>query len=67
MAILVERLRADLAKGYGAFGHLFKLEATTAIDLDYALKALPEYGIEIVEGEALLNEYDPEISDNSVT
>lgn len=53
-------LKYALQDGYGAFGHSFDVEATTAIDLDYALNQLDGWKIEST-GTHQVTSYDPGI------
>jgi hypothetical protein len=65
----IEMLKASLNRQYGAFGHGFNVNSTTAYDLDIALKSpdLSPLQAKIVEGWAIVEEYDPEIPEGAVT
>lgn len=59
-------LEFALDRTYGAFGHLFDVEETTAIDLDYALSTLNGWQVEST-GDSRVTSYDPGIPANAVT
>jgi len=63
---LVLKLRQHLSGTYGAFGHLFDIGNTTAIDLHAALAQSP-FTSEILEGAEMIAEYDPQIPEDAVT
>lgn len=59
-------LKVALNRAYGAFGHTFDVEQTTAIDLDYALFTLNGWQAESV-GDSQVEGYDPGIPAGAVT
>ena len=59
-------LKVALNRAYGAFGHGFDVERTTAIDLDYALFTLNGWQPESI-GDSPVEDYDPGIPEGAVT
>lgn len=53
-------------QAYTAFGHVFDIERTTAIDLDYALKNMPKAQIKSI-GSDTVTSYDPGLKGDEVT
>ncbi|MBW4478612.1 MAG: hypothetical protein KME54_17570 [Tolypothrix brevis GSE-NOS-MK-07-07A] len=53
-----------LESSYGAFGHIIG-QATTPIDLHYAMSNQKQFDARLIEGE--ITSYDPEIPDDAVT
>ena len=51
---------------YTAFGHVFDIERTTAIDLDYALRNMPKAKIQSI-GSNTVTDYDPGLKDDEIT
>jgi hypothetical protein len=63
---LALQVRQYLGNTYGAFGHLFDLTRTTAIDLHAALSQSP-FVSEVLVGAEMVVEYDPQIPADAVT
>ena len=59
-------LKVALSRAYGAFGHGFDVERTTAIDLDYALFMLNGWQPESI-GDSQVEDYDPGIPAGAIT
>ncbi len=59
-------LKVALNRAYGAFGHGFNVDRTTAIDLDYALFTLNDWQAESI-GDSRVEGYDPGIPEGAVT
>jgi hypothetical protein len=59
-------LKVALNRAYGAFGHGFNVDRTTAIDLDYALFTLNGWQAESI-GDSRVEGYDPGIPEGAVT
>lgn len=64
---LVSSVRSWLPSETGAFGNLIG-ERTTAIDLDAAMKtdAARQFDPELIEGQRLVSNYDPQVPDDAV-
>jgi hypothetical protein len=61
-------VREELQRFAGAFGHALDLNLTTAIDLDAALKSLPEwYEVEVIEGAAIAVSYATGLDPDALT
>lgn len=54
-----------LSSQYGAFGHMIG-DATTPIDLHYAIVS-SGFPFKVLEGEKLVEKYDPDIPDGAMT
>lgn len=65
---LVDIVKPVLESSYGAFGHKIG-SSTTAVDLDAAMMKpdMQQFRPEIIEGQELVNVWDPGIPDGSVT
>lgn len=64
----VAEIKRTLSSSYGAFGHLIGNSATP-IDLDAAMKSerMKPYNPKLMEGEDLVQKYDPEIPPGAIT
>ncbi|OKH14834.1 hypothetical protein NIES592_08125 [Fischerella major NIES-592] len=62
----ISNFRQFLENAYGAFGHTIG-QATTAIDLHYAMSNQQQFEARLIEGQDLVTKYDPEIPDGAVT
>lgn len=60
----VSNFKTFIEKSYGAFGHIIG-QATTPIDLHYAMSNQQQFKAILIEGE--ITSYDPEIPDGSIT
>ncbi|MBO3459960.1 hypothetical protein G7B40_040245 [Aetokthonos hydrillicola Thurmond2011] len=63
---VVSGFKEFLENAYGAFGHTIG-QATSAIDLHYAMSNQQQFQARLIEGQDLVTKYDPEIPDGAVT
>lgn len=65
--LLITKIKHQIDRAYGAFGHLMSADSATAIDFQHVMTAqMKEFSPELIAGK-LLESYDPEIPDGAVT
>jgi hypothetical protein len=62
----VAMVRDFVKNSYGAFGHTIG-EATSPIDLHYAMSNQKVFQATLIEGQDLAEKYDPDIPEGAVT
>lgn len=64
----IDEIKPILESSYGAFGHLIGT-VTTPIDLSAAMNSpeIQQFKPELIEGDDLVKDYDPQIPEGSLT